>query len=57
LVACARGGRGKLFISPKTVEVNLARVFRMLDVHSRAELAAETAHGCVAAAQTDQTDT
>jgi DNA-binding NarL/FixJ family response regulator len=42
----------KLFISPKTVEANLARVFRVLDVHSRTELAAEWAHGRAAAAQT-----
>jgi DNA-binding CsgD family transcriptional regulator len=27
-----------LFISPKTVEVNLTRVYRKLDIHSRAEL-------------------
>ncbi|MGH3676980.1 MAG: helix-turn-helix transcriptional regulator [Mycobacterium sp.] len=27
-----------LFISPKTVEANLARVYRKLDIHSRAEL-------------------
>jgi DNA-binding NarL/FixJ family response regulator len=30
----------KLFISPKTVEANLARVYRKLDIHSRAELGA-----------------
>jgi DNA-binding CsgD family transcriptional regulator len=27
-----------LFISPKTVEANLARIYRKLDIHSRAEL-------------------
>jgi DNA-binding CsgD family transcriptional regulator len=27
-----------LFISPKTVEVNLSRIYRKLDIHSRAEL-------------------
>jgi DNA-binding CsgD family transcriptional regulator len=27
-----------LFISPKTVEVNLTRIYRKLDIHSRAEL-------------------
>jgi DNA-binding NarL/FixJ family response regulator len=27
-----------LFISPKTVEVNLSRVYRKLGIHSRAEL-------------------
>ena len=27
-----------LFISPKTVEANLARVYRKLDIRSRAEL-------------------
>ena len=26
------------FISPKTVEVNLSRVYRKLDIHSRAQL-------------------
>ena len=29
---------GALFISPKTVEANLARIYRKLDIHSRAEL-------------------
>jgi DNA-binding CsgD family transcriptional regulator len=29
-----------LFISPKTVEVNLARVYRKLGINSRAELGA-----------------
>ena len=29
---------GELFISPKTVEANLARVYRKLDIRSRAEL-------------------
>jgi DNA-binding CsgD family transcriptional regulator len=27
-----------LFISPKTVDSNLARIYRKLDIHSRAEL-------------------
>jgi len=27
-----------LFISPKTVETNLSRIYRKLDIHSRAEL-------------------
>jgi DNA-binding NarL/FixJ family response regulator len=27
-----------LFISPKTVEVNLSRIYRKLNVHSRLEL-------------------
>jgi DNA-binding CsgD family transcriptional regulator len=27
-----------LFISPKTVEANLARIYRKLDIRSRAEL-------------------
>jgi DNA-binding NarL/FixJ family response regulator len=27
-----------LFISPKTVEANLARIYRKLGIHSRAEL-------------------
>jgi len=27
-----------LFISPKTVEVNLSRIYRKLGIHSRAEL-------------------
>jgi hypothetical protein len=29
-----------LFVSPKTVEANLARVYRKLNIHSRAELGA-----------------
>jgi DNA-binding NarL/FixJ family response regulator len=29
-----------MFISPKTVEANLSRIYRKLDIHSRAELAA-----------------
>jgi DNA-binding CsgD family transcriptional regulator len=32
-----------LFISPKTVESNLARVYQKLNIHSRAELGAHTA--------------
>jgi DNA-binding NarL/FixJ family response regulator len=28
----------ELFISPKTVEANLSRIDRTLDIHSRAEL-------------------
>jgi DNA-binding CsgD family transcriptional regulator len=28
----------ELFISPKTVEANLSRIYRKLDIHSRAEL-------------------
>jgi DNA-binding CsgD family transcriptional regulator len=34
---------GELFLSPKTVEANLARVYRKLDIHSRAELGARLA--------------
>jgi DNA-binding CsgD family transcriptional regulator len=33
----------RLFISPKTVEANLARVYRKLGIHSRAELGARLA--------------
>jgi DNA-binding CsgD family transcriptional regulator len=33
----------ELFLSPKTVEANLARVYRKLDIHSRAELGARLA--------------
>jgi DNA-binding NarL/FixJ family response regulator len=29
---------GKLFVSTKTVEANLAQVYRKLGIHSRAEL-------------------
>jgi DNA-binding NarL/FixJ family response regulator len=29
-----------MFISPKTVEANLSRIYRKLDIHSRVELAA-----------------
>ena len=34
-----------LFISPKTVEASLARVYRKLEIHSRAELGARTRAG------------
>jgi DNA-binding CsgD family transcriptional regulator len=33
----------RLFMSPKTVEANLARVYRKLDIHRRAELGAKLA--------------
>jgi DNA-binding CsgD family transcriptional regulator len=33
----------QLFVSPKTVEANLARAYRKLDVGSRAELGARLA--------------
>jgi len=33
-----RGVAAELFISPKTVEHNLTRIYRKLDIHSRAEL-------------------
>jgi len=35
----------QLFLSPKTVEANLARVYRKLGIHSRAELGARLAGG------------
>jgi DNA-binding CsgD family transcriptional regulator len=35
----------ELFVSPKTVEANLARVYRKLDIHSRAELGARLGAG------------
>ena len=41
LAASGRTNRevgAELFISPKTVEANLARVYRKLEIHSRAEL-------------------
>jgi DNA-binding NarL/FixJ family response regulator len=34
----------ELFLSPKTVEANLARVYRKLAIHSRAELGARLVH-------------
>jgi Bacterial regulatory proteins, luxR family len=37
------GRRARLFISPKTVEANLARVYRKLGIRSRAELGARLA--------------
>jgi DNA-binding NarL/FixJ family response regulator len=43
LVASGRTNREvarELFISPKTVEANLSRVYRKLGIHSRAELGA-----------------
>jgi DNA-binding CsgD family transcriptional regulator len=48
LVACGFKNRevaAQLFISPKTVEANLDRVYRKLGIHSRAELGAELARG------------
>ena len=38
-----QGDRGRLFISPKTVQANLARVYEKLGVRSRAELGARMA--------------
>jgi DNA-binding CsgD family transcriptional regulator len=46
LAAAGRTNRevaAQLFISPKTVEANLARIYRKLGVHSRAELGAQLA--------------
>jgi DNA-binding CsgD family transcriptional regulator len=54
LVAEGKSNRqvaAELFISPKTVEANLARVFRVLDVQSRTELAVEWARRHTIAAQ------
>jgi DNA-binding CsgD family transcriptional regulator len=54
LVAEGKSNRqvaAELFISPKTVEANLARVFRVLDVHSRTELAVEWPRRLVAPGQ------
>ena len=34
-----------LFISPKTVEHNIARVYRKLGIHTRAELGQRMARG------------
>jgi DNA-binding NarL/FixJ family response regulator len=34
-----------LFISPKTVEVNLSRIYRKLGIHSRAELGGHMSQG------------
>jgi DNA-binding CsgD family transcriptional regulator len=47
LAASGRTNRevaAQLFMSPKTVEANLARIYRKLGVHSRAELGAKLAH-------------
>ena len=41
----------QLFISQKTVEANLAHVYRKLDLHSRAELGARLARDRDATAQ------
>ena len=40
-----RGRRGELFLSPKTISFHLGRVYRKLDIHSRAELATLVAEG------------
>jgi DNA-binding CsgD family transcriptional regulator len=56
LVAAGKSNRqvaAELFISPKTVEANLARVFRVLDVRSRTELAVEWARRMVGVGQPD----
>ena len=56
LVAAGRSNRevaAELFISPKTVEANLARVFRVVNVRNRAELAAEWARRFAMAAGPD----
>jgi DNA-binding CsgD family transcriptional regulator len=42
----------QLFMSPKTVEANLSRAYRKLDIHSRAELGARLAGEGSARAQT-----
>jgi DNA-binding CsgD family transcriptional regulator len=36
---------GALFISPKTVEANLARIYRKMGIRSRAELGQRVAEG------------
>jgi DNA-binding NarL/FixJ family response regulator len=48
--AVARGATNKqvaaeLFLSPKTIEFHLARVYRKLGIHSRTELAMLVAEG------------
>jgi DNA-binding CsgD family transcriptional regulator len=46
LVASGRTNReaaAQLYMSPKTVEANLARVYRKLGIHTRAELGARLA--------------
>ena len=35
----------ELFLSPKTIDFHLGRVYRKLDIHSRAELATLVAEG------------
>jgi LuxR family maltose regulon positive regulatory protein len=49
-LAAARGATSKqvaaeLFLSPKTIEFHLTRVYRKLGIRSRAELATEVARG------------
>jgi DNA-binding NarL/FixJ family response regulator len=48
--AVAGGGTNRevaaeLFLSPKTIDFHLGRVYRKLDIHSRAELATLVAEG------------
>lgn len=48
LAAAGRTNRdvaAALFISPKTVEANLSRIYRKLDIHSRAELGQHMSRG------------
>ncbi len=51
-LAAARGAKnreiaGELFLSPKTIEFHLGRVYRKLNIHSRAELATAVAAGAL----------
>ena len=39
----------RVFLSPKTIEANLSRIYRKLDIHSRAELAAAIGQSSTAA--------
>jgi DNA-binding CsgD family transcriptional regulator len=43
--ATSRQVAAELFLSPKTIEFHLGRVYRKLDIHSRTELAALVGSG------------
>jgi DNA-binding CsgD family transcriptional regulator len=58
-LAVARGAKNRevaaeLFLSPKTVEFHLGRVYRKLNIHSRAELATLVASGALEPGHAEQ---
>jgi DNA-binding CsgD family transcriptional regulator len=61
-LAVARGAKNRevaaeLYLSPKTIEFHLGRVYRKLGIHSRAELATVVAEGRLESEQSDPAPT